>query len=188
MKKLIGIYKIELRRPDGTTSVYVGQSADLKQRIRSHRFYLTRGEHANSHLQAAWNKYGEAAFDFALVEEVEVARLCEREEFWIEHLVARHERGGFNQRIVAQSNRGLKKSPESVMRSNGWRKGRPLSEAHRAAIGAANRGRNYTTDPVTGERTSWKGRAISAECIEKRRRTRAINRYGPVAVLWCLAA
>lgn len=145
-----GIYAICLTRPDGAKGHYVGQSRNVNKRLCSHRHYLRKGRHANPHLQAAWVRYGEAAFSFRLIETVEANAdaLTAAEERWIAELDARWDRGGFNQRIAANSNRGLKKSAESVRRSNAHRKGVPLSETHKAAIGAANRGRGPTPECI----------------------------------------
>ena len=137
----IGIYRITLTRSNGVSSNYVGQSHDVKQRLRSHRYQLSHNVHANAHLLSAWKKYGPEAFEFALLEETTTDRLTERETWWISELKAHHSQGGFNQRIASDSNRGLKKSPEAVRRSNAHRKGVPLSPEHKAAIGEANRGR-----------------------------------------------
>lgn len=51
---------------------YIGQTADkkgYKERWRKHRSCLRRGNHKNSHLQNAWNKYGEENFEFILLHE-----------------------------------------------------------------------------------------------------------------------
>ena len=48
---------------------YVGSAEDFARRKRVHWWMLRKGNHANKHLQAAWNRYGEAAFTFVLVEE-----------------------------------------------------------------------------------------------------------------------
>ena len=50
---------------------YVGSSTNFTERTRVHRNRLRRGDHHCTHLQAAWDKYGEAAFVFAVVEHIE---------------------------------------------------------------------------------------------------------------------
>lgn len=50
---------------------YVGSTTNKKVRFRQHRKLLRGGRHHCKHLQAAWDKYGEAKFDFVVVEEVE---------------------------------------------------------------------------------------------------------------------
>lgn len=71
-----GIYKIE-----HVTSgrVYVGSSVNIASRRRHHLGNLRRGSHFNVKLQNAWNKYGEQAFAFILIEECERGSLALRE-------------------------------------------------------------------------------------------------------------
>jgi hypothetical protein len=61
----MGVYKIA-----GPGRVYIGSSDDIPRRWKSHLSQLRGGRHHNYRLQAAWNEHGEAAFAFAVVEEV----------------------------------------------------------------------------------------------------------------------
>lgn len=78
-----GIYIIRFSHSD---KVYVGKSRRMHARWISHKSFLRRGKHNNRHLQAAWNKHGEACFRWEIaeivtgdtVQEVE-ATLCEAE-------------------------------------------------------------------------------------------------------------
>lgn len=45
--------------------VYIGSTVRMSRRLAQHKTALRANEHQNSHLQYAWNKYGEAAFVFA---------------------------------------------------------------------------------------------------------------------------
>lgn len=47
--------------------VYLGSSQDCSRRMLEHRSSLRRGAHVNKKLQAAWNKYGEANFEFSML-------------------------------------------------------------------------------------------------------------------------
>ena len=49
---------------------YVGSTINKKVRFRQHRKLLRGNRHHCKHLQAAWNKYGEAKFNFVVIEEV----------------------------------------------------------------------------------------------------------------------
>ncbi len=49
---------------------YVGSSKDLRRRWRDHWNELQSNKHSNAHLQRAFNKYGEAAFEFRILQEV----------------------------------------------------------------------------------------------------------------------
>lgn len=65
---------------------YVGQTNDFQKRKNSHLFALRRNRSRNRHLQNAFNKYGEDAFEFIVLEYCDVADLNEREVYWIEKL------------------------------------------------------------------------------------------------------
>lgn len=62
---ICGIYSI-LNKING--KVYLGSSKDISIRFADHRYRLRHNTHTNSRLQRAWNKYGEDAFDFSIVE------------------------------------------------------------------------------------------------------------------------
>lgn len=49
---------------------YIGSTVNKNQRWARHRKDLRAGVHKNKNMQASWNKYGEAAFVFTVVEEV----------------------------------------------------------------------------------------------------------------------
>lgn len=106
--KIIGIYCIVNRT---NNKKYVGSSIDIKNRFRQHRHNLKHNKHCNSHLQAAWNKYGEDQFNFEIIEELDTSEeILEVENFWIEYHSALTD--GYNQRIEAHSNIGIKRSEE----------------------------------------------------------------------------
>ena len=67
---------------------YVGSTTNKKVRFREHRKQLRGNRHHCKHLQAAWNKYGEAKFDFVVVEVVDGNRdLLAAEDRWLsEHV------------------------------------------------------------------------------------------------------
>lgn len=65
-KNLCGIYKITQK---STNRVYIGQTKmKFKKRYWHHVWKLNDGTHDNKFLQNAWNKYGEADFEFEVVE------------------------------------------------------------------------------------------------------------------------
>lgn len=53
-----------------TGKFYIGSTMNKAQRWARHRRELRAGTHVNKHLQAAWAKHGEAAFEFKVLEEV----------------------------------------------------------------------------------------------------------------------
>lgn len=69
---------------------YVGSAVDLRRRKTRHFSELRTGKHNNAHLQAAWNKYGEKAFTFVIVEEhPEGADLLAAENIWLKEHVGK---------------------------------------------------------------------------------------------------
>jgi group I intron endonuclease len=69
---------------------YVGSAVNLRKRKSRHFSELRTGKHNNRHLLAAWAKYGERAFVFVVVEEVEDrALLLEVENRWLKEHVGK---------------------------------------------------------------------------------------------------
>ena len=81
--KVSGIYRI---RCLVSGKLYVGSSKIIKSRWYQHRRDLRLGKHASPRLQRAWNKHGEAAFVFEVIEECDVDALFIREQFHIDAL------------------------------------------------------------------------------------------------------
>ena len=128
---ICGIYAIFC---DPADTVYVGQAAtNMAHRWRQHRHLLGQGRHKNPHLQNAWNKYGEDAFRFTIIEihnECIPLLLAEREADWVQTMIQDGYRV-FNIAPVGVSTKGLKRT-----------------EAQRAAN--RQRGRAYYDDPTHG--------------------------------------
>lgn len=78
MSRLItGIYAI---RNAKTGDRYIGQAVDIKRRWIDHRKALGRGLAPSPRLQEAWNKFGEKAFVFEVLQECSREELEERED------------------------------------------------------------------------------------------------------------
>ena len=78
---------------------YIGSTRNLAQRFWDHKKLLRKGKHKNPHLQASWNKNGEATFKFVVVEycpEMAEDVLRQREKKWIQGLMATDRRYGYN--------------------------------------------------------------------------------------------
>jgi len=87
---------------------YVGSSVDVRGRMYKHRNHLLQGIHKNAHLQAAFAKYGEAAFSVSMIEECAKAALLGREQHHIDAV-----RPEYNVLPVAGSSIGYRHSPEA---------------------------------------------------------------------------
>jgi group I intron endonuclease len=95
-----GVYQIRCRR---NGKIYVGSAANFRARWRLHYRNLCRGVHHNSHLQSAWNRYGERGFEFVVLEFVALPGLLIAEQKWIERTDCTNHRIGFNIRSQATS-------------------------------------------------------------------------------------
>lgn len=81
--RLTGVYQI-VNLVNG--KCYVGSSVQIESRIFKHLAFLRRGNHPNAHLQAAFSKYGEQAFDYKLLEVCRKDVLLGREQFYLDAL------------------------------------------------------------------------------------------------------
>ena len=82
-EKIMGIYYILNMKTD---QMYIGSSVDISSRVKRHVLALTNGKHHSKYLQRAWDKYGQASFDYGIAEMVEErAHLQAREQEWIDH-------------------------------------------------------------------------------------------------------
>ena len=78
---------------------YIGSAWDYKRRISQHKSELRHNRHANSYLQRSWNKFGEEAFEFEILEEFEAKDREEKflkEQLYMDILQPYGERG-YNQ-------------------------------------------------------------------------------------------
>lgn len=75
---------------------YIGQSSNIHRRKTSHLSYLRCKTHYNSHLQSAFDKYGECNFEFRVLEEVPEELLDVREILWIGFYKSNQNQFGYN--------------------------------------------------------------------------------------------
>jgi len=112
MEKISGIYSITHIE---SGRLYVGSALDIYKRWSEHKSELTYNNHDNQRLQNFWNKYGEVAFEFKILELVsDSSLLLSREQYWMDKLVSHNRDKGFNIRKRAESNFGLKHTPETI--------------------------------------------------------------------------
>ena len=65
---------------------YVGSAQKLNYRLWNHKHKLIKGNHANNILQNFVNKYGIESIYFEIIEPVEIDKLIEREQHYIDAL------------------------------------------------------------------------------------------------------
>lgn len=99
-----------------TKKIYIGSAANLYSRMINHRTALRNNRHVNSHFQNAWNKYGEEAFEFEVIELILASFLLEREQYYLDKLMPFVHSNGFNIYPKAGSAYGYRVSDESLRR------------------------------------------------------------------------
>lgn len=76
---------------------YIGQSRDIYTRIKEHKKRLRcKFPHENRYLQRAWDKYGEDAFTFSVIEKCDISCLDDREIYWISFYESSCDKYGYN--------------------------------------------------------------------------------------------
>lgn len=116
-----GVYGIFNKVSD---KIYIGQALDVAKRWRQHRHRLNKGDHDNPKLQASWNKHGEDAFDFILLQECPKEDLGAEEIRFLDAVPAAQR---YNLGVAgANPTLGIKKSPEQRTNTSRGKGGRPF--------------------------------------------------------------
>lgn len=112
---------------------YVGSSLNIKKRWGRHLSELRRGQHSNAHLQCAFDKYGESAFTFSILEHVEnIPHVIPREQHYLDMLLPE-----YNMAPVAGSSLGRPRSPETRAKLSEANEGHAVSEEAKQKMRAA---------------------------------------------------
>jgi group I intron endonuclease len=100
-----GIYAI-IHNASGR--IYVGSALNIEDRWRVHRGRFKYQKHENKYLQHAWDKYGEEAFTWTIIEVVtDTTKLLNKEQKWINKYKSYNRRRGFNIARVAGNTRKI---------------------------------------------------------------------------------
>lgn len=108
-----------------TGDYYLGSAVNIRKRMCKHRWQLTNNTHGNEHLQRAWNKYGEEAFEFT------VLLLCDPENKLY-----------YEQTLID----GLNPAYNIAKNAAASMQGLQHSEATKHKIGTANKGKCHTEE------------------------------------------
>lgn len=142
--------------------VYVGSAVDPRSRRRQHQHELRKGTHHSSYLQHAYDKYGEDAFVFEIIEPVLFCEdLIARETHWIRALCAAERSHGYNVLPLAGSPLGAKRTDEERARISERSKAQWADPDQRAKASAAQKKR--FADPEERARRSEQVRAQFAD-------------------------
>ena len=139
---IVGIYKIE-NKFNG--KVYIGQSIDINRRFKEHKNSLKNNKHHNTHLQYAFNKYGEDNFTFEIIDVCEIDELDALERLYINKYECKHDEWGYNLEDGGNENKKLSKAALEK-RQEFWNseKGQQLKKEY------SERYRNNTSNSTTG--------------------------------------
>ena len=145
-----GIYQIR-NTLDG--KYYIGSAVNLRQRWLRHLGSLRHGEHFNPHLQNAFDKSGEGAFIFDVLEYVEDSEmLLKHEQYYLDMLLPE-----YNISPTAGSTLGCHPTEETCTKISAATIGKRRSVETHAKISKAN----------TGSRHPMYGKHPNAETRQK---------------------
>jgi group I intron endonuclease len=168
----MGIYKIINVK---NNKFYVGSAVNFSRRKARHFSELRNNKHNNRYLQASWNKHGEQAFVFVIVEEVKCkSDLLEVENKWLKEHVGQdycynigvdatapmlgmsgelsptwgYKHSEENIKKISVASTGRTQDAEVIQRKTAHLYGKPKSVATRAKISAT----------LSGEGNYWYGK------------------------------
>lgn len=147
--------------------VYIGQAQDFRHRWQDHRNNLRLNRHRNIHLQRAWNKDGEKAFRFKILEYCRIENLDEREQHFLNIYMPK----GICYNIavdVRASGRGLKRSPETLEKMRIVSTGRKCSDYSKAITSLIHKGKVLSAETRAKVSASHMGIKPNPESIIKR--------------------
>lgn len=133
-----GIYKITNIDNDKS---YIGSSVDITKRAYKHLFQLRNNFHNNKHLQNAYNKHGEGAFNFEIIERCETDKLIILEQYYIDIL-----KPEYNICKIAYSTLGVIPSEETRLKMSKSQKGRKHTEESKVKMSLANKGKKLSEE------------------------------------------
>lgn len=187
-----GIYEFGPRQSE---KAYGGNSTDIGARWSAHRRMLRKGEHHCAHLQNAWNKHGEDAFEFRVLEVIEDAdKRLVAEQAWLD--VRHAEKTCYNIAITAgpagplseehrrnlsealvgnQNSLGCKHTDEQCRKQGERMTGNQYCLGHQNALGCTH---SEEANQLKGERMMGNQRALGSRRTDAERREKSASMMG----------
>lgn len=160
-----GIYRIVCTV---TGKPYIGSAINLRKRRIKHFHLLRNSTHHSITLQRAFDKYGEDAFIFEVIEFILPPFLLEREQYWLDLLLPFGE-SGYNIDRVAGSRLGHTPSAETREKLRVFNTGRKQSEETIRKLTESSTGRTHSPETKEAIRQIRLGTKRSAETCERLR-------------------
>ena len=149
-----GIYQIK-NQANGKR--YIGSTINFAKRWQNHLGALRRRQHRNPHLQAAFERYSEVTFVFAVLEQVKPDNLIEREQHYLDMLVPEYNLSSTAGSCLGchASEEARRKQSEAKLgrRNPNW--GKPLSEQTKRRISRARKGTSLSKETKQRVSESW---------------------------------
>lgn len=159
-----GIYKISIN-----SRTYIGSATDLYGRKKRHLHDMRKNKHCNRNIQNHVNKYGINKASFSVLEYVEIDKLIEREQFFINSM-----KPSLNICNVASSSLGYKHTDEAKKKMSKSGKGlqrslgRVMSEKTKRKISKKAKKRGIPKECLEASIKANTGSAHSKERVMKR--------------------
>ena len=135
--------------------IYIGSSNNIRRRFSEHKHSFRHNIHTNSHLQNAWNKYGEPNFIFKVLLYCDEECLLLYEQIFLDGLstdyniatcAAAPARGRIwseeHKRKIHEANTGIIRSEETKRKMSEARMGRIVSKETRMKSSVSHSGKN----------------------------------------------
>jgi len=142
--------------------LYIGSAVQARRRKQEHLSRLRNGNHCNTHLQGAYNKYGEENFKFVVLNKVSnIKELDKYEQIWIDTF-------DFNKQLynfckVAGNTTGRVVTEETRKKISKKKKGRKMSDAAKKKMSIAQKGRKQTQEAIDKTATAKQKRCVKID-------------------------
>lgn len=127
--------------------LYIGSAVQARRRKQEHLSRLRNGNHCNTHLQGAYNKYGEENFKFVVLNKVSnIKEIDKYEQIWIDTF-------DFNKQLynfckVAGNTTGRVVTEETRKKISEKNRGKKMSEENKKRLGERSKGRKLSKDAI----------------------------------------
>jgi len=140
-----------IRNRDDLSKCLIGQTiqSNPERRWSMHRCLLKKGKHRNSHLQSAWDKYGEDKYEFVVLTKADNQTDLDKLEWIYEKMFGYYnmKEGGRGGKLSEE----VKKKISMGRKGKGlgqipWNKGIPRTDETKEKISKANGGRIFSAE------------------------------------------